>query len=167
MKGRLVAASAEPATERRMGARMAYGTLTAVLFMLGCAWAVDFVTLEGERTIYTVDCSRGTWTGNHCSGALVVGDWYRFRALKAHREVLFWTVGSSEPSGKLTGCEITDGRNWTCPPGGDSARSITLRMERGRPSLNNPLLGRQVRRVPKLRWLLLRIGVSWSDSADD
>lgn len=167
MSGRPAPAAVDGAAERRMSARMAYGLLVVTLLLMVIAWATDFVTLEGERTIYTVDCSEGTWIGNDCSGRLVVAERYRFRALKAHREVLFWTVGSADPAGKLTGCEVSNGRNWACPPGGDAARSITLRMERGRPSLNDNVLGRRIHRVPKLRWLLLRSGVGWSSSADD
>jgi hypothetical protein len=161
------ASTAQRAAERRIGARMAYGLLAAILLLAFIAWAVDFVTLEGERTVYTVDCAEGAWSGNRCTGSLVVGDRYRFRALRAHREVLFWTVGSAEPAGKLTGCDVTNGRNWICPPGGDGVRSITLRMERGRPSLDKSAPGRHIHPVPKLRWLLMRMGVGWGSSADD
>ena len=78
--------------------------------LCGVAWANDFVSLQGERTIYTAQCEQGSWNGKHCSGRLAAGPRYRFRALKAHREVIFWTVAvASEPSGKLTDCTIRDG----------------------------------------------------------
>ena len=73
-----------------------------VLVALGfAAWASDFVTMQGERTVYTVDCTNGAWQGDHCSGQVAAGTRYRYRALKPHGEVIFWTVGTSEPSGKF------------------------------------------------------------------
>jgi hypothetical protein len=86
-----------------------------VLVALGfAAWASDFVTMQGERTVYTVDCKNGAWQGDHCSGQVAAGTRYRYRALKPHGEVIFWTVGTSEPSGKFNECTIQDGRNWVC-----------------------------------------------------
>ena len=86
-----------------------------ILAALGfAAWASDFVTMQGERTVYTVDCSNGSWQANHCAGKLVAGNRYRYRALKPHSEVIFWTVGAKEPSGKFGECTIQDGRNWRC-----------------------------------------------------
>ena len=42
-----------------------------ILVALGfAAWASDFVTMQGERTVYTVDCSNGSWQGNHCAGSI-------------------------------------------------------------------------------------------------
>ena len=47
----------------------------AVLAVLGfAAWASDFVTMQGERTVYTVDCVHGTWQADHCNGQLTAGD---------------------------------------------------------------------------------------------
>ncbi|HEX7441836.1 MAG TPA: hypothetical protein VF319_17250, partial [Caldimonas sp.] len=89
------------------------------------AWASDFVTMQGERTIYTVDCKNGVWQGDRCGGQVVAGTRYRFRALKPHGEVIFWMVGSKEPSGKFNECTIQDGRNWVCKVCADAARSIT------------------------------------------
>ena len=61
------------------------------------------------------------------------GQRYRYRALTHHSEVIFWTVGTNEPSGKFGECTIQDGRNWVCKPNGDAARSITLQMVEGVP----------------------------------
>jgi len=45
-----------------------------VLVALGfAAWASDFVTMQGERTVYTVDCTNGAWQGDHCSGQVAAG----------------------------------------------------------------------------------------------
>ena len=41
------------------------------------------------------------WQGERCSGRLVAGDRYRYRALKPHGEVIFWTVGTKDKSGKF------------------------------------------------------------------
>jgi hypothetical protein len=122
------------------------------------AWASDFITMQGERTIYTVECHGGTWHEDLCSGEVVAGDRYRYRALKPHNEVIFWTVGSKDRSGKFEDCAIQDGRNWICKPGSDAARSITLVMAAGAP-VPGPAT-RPFRAVSKWRWLLLQRGFS-------
>ena len=133
--------------------------VAAVLAALGfAAWASDFVTMQGERTIYTVDCVNGTWQGDHCAGKLTAGIRYRYRALKPHSEVIFWTVGTKEPSGKFEDCTIQDGRNWVCKICPDAARSITLRMAQGVPVTDTPQVTRPFRSVTKWRWLLLERG---------
>jgi hypothetical protein len=130
----------------------------AVLAVLGfAAWASDFVTMQGERTIYTVDCVHGAWQVDHCNGQLTAGARYRYRALKPHGEVVFWTVGSSEPSGKFSDCVIQDGRNWICKVCPDAARSITLQMAQGLP-VPAAQVTRPFRAVTKWRWLLLQRG---------
>lgn len=130
-------------------------------------WAVDFVTASGERTVYTVECAHGDWTGNRCLGEMAAGIRYRFRALPARGEVLFWTIGRAEPSGKLTGCAVTDGRNWSCPPSPDAARSITLSMVHGRPSPDPQRRTRPLHSVSKLYWLAMRQGVPVGATADE
>jgi hypothetical protein len=134
--------------------------LVAVVFaLLGfAAWASDFVTMQGERTVYTVDCVGGAWQGEQCAGRLVAGVRYRYRALKPHGEVVFWTVGTKEPSGKFEDCQIQDGRNWVCKVCPDAARSITLRMAQGAPVSDSPQVTRPFRSVSKWRWLLLERG---------
>jgi hypothetical protein len=130
-----------------------------VLVALGFAgWCSDFVTMQGERTVYTVDCHDGAWQGNRCSGQIVAGNRYRYRALKPHSEVIFWTVGSREPSGKFGECTIKDGRNWQCKPNADALRSITLQMAEGAPVAGPADVTRAFRSVSKWRWLLLQRG---------
>jgi hypothetical protein len=124
------------------------------------AWASDFVTMQGERTVYTVDCVRGAWQGDHCNGQLTAGSRYRYRALKPHGEVVFWTVGSPEPSGKFNDCVIQDGRNWVCKVCPDAARSITLQMAQGLPVAAAGQVTRPFRAVSKWRWLLLQRGLT-------
>ncbi|NUZ05122.1 hypothetical protein [Piscinibacter koreensis] len=121
------------------------------------AWASDFLTMQDERTIFTVRCIGGEWAGERCTGKLAAAPRYRFRALKPHGEVVFWIVGGSEPSGKLSNCVIQDGRNWRCEPSADASRSITLEMAQGTPVAGMPgTLG--FHRIPKWRWYLLRQG---------
>jgi hypothetical protein len=137
-----------------------WALVIAILAALGfAAWASDFVTLQGERTIYTVDCAGGVWQGDRCSGRVAAGERYRYRALKPHGEVIFWTVGSKEPSGKFGECTIQDGRNWVCKVCPDAARSITLQMANGYPVVAaSPPVTRPFRAVSKWRWLLLERG---------
>ena len=130
-----------------------------LLLALGfAAWASDFVTMQGERTIYTVECANGVWQGDRCSGQVAAGTRYRFRALKPHSEVIFWTVGTKEPSGKFEECTIQDGRNWVCKVCADAARSITLQMSQGVPVPGSAPVTRPFRAVSKWRWLLLQRG---------
>ena len=131
-----------------------------ILAALGfAAWASDFVTMQGERTVYTVDCRDGTWQGARCAGKLIAGDRYRYRALKPKSEVIFWTVGTKDPSGKFGECTIRDGRNWQCKPNADAARSITLQMAEGAPIAGPAEVTRPFRAVSKWRWLLLQRGL--------
>jgi len=122
-------------------------------------WASDKITLEGERTVYTVDCRGGAWRGAHCSGKLEAAERFRFRALKPHREVVFWTVGASDPSGKFSDCDIKDGRNWVCRPNADAPKTITLEMRKGEPLPNASGLLRPFHPVAKWQWYLLRAGI--------
>jgi len=138
----------------------------AVLVVSGLIWAADFITLQGERTVYTANCDNGTWEGNRCTGSLSAGGRFRFRALKAHSEVFFWNVGvASDPTGKFTGCEVTDGRNWTCQPNADGARSITLQMRHGKPVPDTTGKTRASHPVSKLTWTLLRYGAYRGNTA--
>lgn len=121
-------------------------------------WCSDFITMQGERTVYTVECRNGTWQGDRCAGRLLAGHRYRYRALKPHSEVIFWTVGTNEPSGKFGECTVKDGRNWQCKPNGDAARSITLQMAEGAPVAGPADVTRPFRSVSKWRWMLLQRG---------
>jgi hypothetical protein len=133
--------------------------VVAVLGALGfAAWASDFVTPQGERTVYTVECVGGDWEGEDCTGEVATGPRYRYRALKPDGEVLFWTVGTAEPSGKFEDCTIQDGRNWICEVCPDAARSITLQMAQGTPVASPQAVTRPFRAVSKWRWMLLKRG---------
>ena len=138
-----------------------------VLVFLGTVmWMTDFVTLQGETTIYTANCEGGPWVGERCTGKLAAGQRYRFRALRLHEEVLFWTSGARESSSKFTGCDIQDGRNWTCPANADAGATITLQMEHGRAQHDASGKTRSFYGLEKWRWLLLRWGLSAGSSAD-
>lgn len=134
------------------------GAIAALLMALG--WASDCITLQGERTVFTAECRDGVWQGRHCHGDLVAGERLRYRALKSHHEVVFWRVGSAEPSAKFDDCSIRDGRNWTCQPSADSAKSLTQEMRRGVPAASDAgahnLAGHV---ISKWRWWLLHLGL--------
>ena len=134
--------------------------IAVVSVLVFAAWASDFLSMQGERTIYTVECQGGAWQGDHCPGQVAPGRRYRYRALKPHNEVIFWTVGSKEASGKFDDCAIQDGRNWVCKAGPDAARSITLQMVQGAPVPGPTTVTRPFRAVSKWRWLLLQRGMT-------
>ncbi len=135
------------------------------LIGLGAIWLSDKVTLQGERTIYTVQCGQGQWDGLRCTGRLVAGPRFRYRALKRRREVIFWVLGEATPSRKLTDCAIDDGRNWTCKPNDDAAYSITLAMHRGRAVHDESGVAPRFRATTKRRWWLLKLGIAQVRSA--
>lgn len=132
--------------------------LSILVLMVYFIWTSDKITLQGERTIYTVNCDNGAWIGNKCSGEMVAGPRYRYRALKARGEVLFWVLGVNEPSSKLTGCTVMDGRNWTCPVSQDASKSITLALEAGDPLTNAAWPTRALHGVSKMTWIFLELG---------
>jgi hypothetical protein len=129
-------------------------------------WSTEAITLQGERTVYTVDCQQGDWRGAHCTGRLAAGDRYRFRALKSHREVLFWRLGVAEPSSKMSNCEIGDGRNWACKPSPGDSPSITLEMRHGQPLADAGGRTRGFHAVEQWRWWLLLWGIAAGSDAD-
>lgn len=140
---------------------IAFPILLILAFLI---WTTDRVTMQGERTIYTVNCVSGTWKDNRCSGQVSAGARIRYRALKAHRDVLFWEMGSPVPSSKLTDCTILDGRNWTCPVSKDASNSLTLELAKGMPISNSNWPTRPFHAVSKVTWLLLDFGFTPAQS---
>ena len=145
--------------------RLSFVLFAAIVALVAAGWLSDVVTLQGERTIYTVSCADGTWQGTHCSGRLAPAERYRYRALGARGEVLFWVIGANEPSSKFTSCAISDGRNWTCKPTADAAKSITLQMSHGEAMHDPTGQARSFHAVPKWRWLLASYGLSLGSDA--
>ena len=152
--------------DKETGIRIWPAMVAVALILAFMAWAGDVITMQGERTVYLADCQYGDWKGQRCSGQLVAGDRVRFRALKAHREVLFWTVGAKGPSHKFDDCAIDDGRNWVCKLGADAPVAITHQMVHGKP-VADPADPRAFHAVPKWRWLLMRWGISLGNQAGD
>ena len=146
-------------------ARVWLALLGLLLLVIAVAWLNDRVAWQGEHTVYTADCAGGAWQDARCTGRLVAGPRYRFRALKAHAEVLFWTVGSAQPSGKFVDCRIADGRNWSCPPNADAVRTIAHELAGGQAQRDAAVALRDFHQVPKWKWLLLRAGVPVGRSA--
>jgi hypothetical protein len=140
--------------------------LCVTALVAGFVWAADIVSLQGERTVYTAACINGTWTGGVCSGKLVAAERFRFRALRSHNEVFFWSVGvASDPTGRYTQCVISDGRNWVCQPNADGPKGIALAMRHGRPVQDATGKVRPVHPVSKWAWTLLKAGLPVSESA--
>jgi len=146
--------------------RFRWFAIPVVALLLFLIWSSDRVTLQGERTVYTVKCVNGTWDGNRCSGELTAGPRFRYRALRARGEVLFWVLGVQEPSSKLTGCTIQDGRNWTCPASNDAPKSLTLGIARGEPLRNPAWRTLPFHSVSKVSWLLLDAGFKFVPMVD-
>ena len=142
-------------------------TVSVVIFLVGLVgWLHDFVTLGGAgRVVYTAECMGGVWQGTTCTGHLVAGARHRFKALRNHGEVLYWTAGSPQPSGKLSDCVIQDAKDWSCKQAPAQPPAITMAMRNGRPvAAQGQAL--QHHCVEKWKWLLLQRGVDWFHEAD-
>lgn len=132
-------------------------TLAAVA-LLGLAflgWSTESITLQGRWDLYTARCQGGQWLGDQCTGHLVRAEQYRFKVGKQAQEIGFDVVGTKTERGYLTGCRVTDARNWSCQavaPGG--AHCIARQLSEGKPPVppDDPA---RPRLVSRWRWWLL------------
>ena len=141
--------------------------LMLVLSGLGILiWASDHVTLQGERTIYSVICEGGDWVALRCTDRLPVGDRYRFRASGSRNEVVYWIAGSRAPSGKYTDCQVSNRDNWTCTVHPDQPPSLAYQLVQGGPiaRADSPVL--PCHAVAKWKWWALRAGIPGFANAD-
>jgi len=130
-------------------------------------WGSDRITLQGERTIFTVNCEGGTWQGSHCTGTLVAGDQYAFRASRSRNEVIYWIRGSSAPSGKFSDCTVKDRDNWTCNVQVDQKPALTFEMIKGKPTRGGAGLALPFHHVPKWKWWAISMGAHAFAEADE
>lgn len=130
-----------------------------VLLLVVLIWGNDAITLEGERTIYTLRCNNGEWKNGQCTGTVAAGDRHRFRALKSKREVLFWTVGSSMPSDKYTGCTVTNRDHWSCTTFPTEKTAAPYEMVGGQLRSVGAPAGTPLHVVHKWKWWLLNMGI--------
>jgi hypothetical protein len=128
-------------------------------------WATDWITIEGQHTIYAVTCDRGIWDGLYCNGRLAAADRYRFQASRSRNEVLFWTVGSSAPSGRHGDCTVLNRDNWSCTYVPEERSSLVLALSKGKPVPGAPG-NAEFRAVAKWKWFALRAGAPWFQTAD-
>ena len=137
-----------------------WAIVAVVVVALGIAlWGSDKITYEGERTVYTVRCEQGDWEGLACKGKMVAGDRYRFRASVSMQEVLYWVVGSTQPSGKFSNCKVKDRGNWECDEVAGQPATITKVMVNGRPKREDGYNSIPFKAVPKWVWWVLDSGV--------
>jgi hypothetical protein len=146
-----------PGGRRTNGIVLGVAVLGAFALMI---WASDRITLQGERTIYTVRCEPDVWQDTRCTGRLVPGDRYAFRASALRQEVIFWIRGSTEPSGKYSDCKVADRDNWTCSIQPGQKASIANEMKKGRPTRAYDGRVSPYHHVPKWKWWLVRSGVN-------
>ena len=142
-----------------------FAVLFVVTVLAIVIWASDKISYEGERTVYSVRCEQGVWQGWRCTGRLVAGDRYRFRASKSRQDVLYWVVGSPAPSGKYTDCKVTDRGNWTCAQAAGQPPTIAHAMVNGRPKSDGSGTMLPFHAVPKWQWWLLDAGFHLTKNA--
>lgn len=153
---------------RGSGVARVLWTVAAVVLVAMLLWGSDRITLQGERTIYTVDCEGGTWQGRECSGRLVPGKRYAFRASKSRHEVLYWIRGSDAPSGKYSRCKVADRDNWSCDvASGSGSSTIAFEMVKGRPARAGSAIPAAYHSVPKWKWWLMDVGYGGFKAASD
>ena len=52
-----------------MNRALQFAPFVIVAIMFGVfIWGTDYITLQGEWTIYTVECTQGVWNGDICTG---------------------------------------------------------------------------------------------------
>ena len=129
-------------------------------------WASGKITLHGQRTIYCVQCRDGAWEGWRCTGALVAGDRYRFLASRSRQEVIFWVVGSNQPSAKYRSCVVKDRDNWKCNPNPDEPVAFINELVHGRPDSSGATPTAPVHAVRKWKWWLICSGLRAFHNAD-
>lgn len=131
-------------------------------------WTTDRITLQGERTVFTVVCEQGSWSGSVCSGRLGPGPRYAFRASKSRQEVIYWIRGSDAPSGKLSECTVADRDNWTCKAVADAKpATIAFGMAKGHPTRAGEGQALPFHSVPKWKWWLIDAGFGGFRKARD
>lgn len=135
-------------------------TLAVLLVVAILVWASDRITLQGERTIFTVKCQRGDWVNGRCTGTLVPGERYAFRASVRRQEVLYWIRGAQSPYGKFSDCQVRDRDNWTCtvPVGADA--KVTEGMIGGEPTTGCAGLPTPLHRIAKWRWWVMQLAAT-------
>lgn len=139
-----------------------------VVFIIVLLWGSDRITMQGERTIYTVECERGTWNGKTCSGKLAPGKRYAFRASLTRHEVLYWVRGSTAPSGRYPDCSVTDRDNWSCQaPADDAPKTITHELSKGKPTAAQAGSLLPYHSVAKWKWWLMDVGLRVFTEADN
>jgi len=146
--------------------RVLRGLLILVVFGV-LIWLSDRVTLQGERTVFTVKCEHGAWQGSHCTGKLVPGERYAFRASPRRHEVIYWIRGSQTPSGTYTDCTVLDRDNWSCNVRSDRQVTIAYQMVNGRPTQGGHGLALPFHDVAKWKWWLMKLGLDLFSNAND
>jgi hypothetical protein len=129
-----------------------------VAFIAAILWGSDWITLQGERTVYTVRCDDGVWQGTKCTGRLAAGDRHAFRASRSRNEVVYWIRESKAPSGKYSDCMVKDRDNWTCNVHADQKPAITYEMVHGKPTHTDMKEIMPFHAVPKWEWWLMKAG---------
>lgn len=122
-------------------------------------WISDRITLQGERTVYTVKCEQGEWNGERCTGVLMPGERYAFRASPGPNEVIHWMRGAAASSEKYTDCTVKDRDNWTCNVLADQSPTVTCEMVKGSPTHGCNGLAPPFHDVPKWKWWAMRAGL--------
>ena len=140
--------------------------LVAVVVLGLLVWASDKIGLQGERTVYTVQCTGGVWEELKCTGSLTASERYRFRASRRRQEVLFWIVGSSVPSGKFTDCVVKDRGDWSCRQDAAQPATITHAMSQGQPVRDPTGRSLPFHAVSKWKWWMLKAGIRIFSTAD-
>jgi len=134
-------------------------TALVVAFALALlVWALDRVTFQGERVLYSVTCTGGAWQQGVCTGRMHAADRYAFRASLRRQEVIAWVIGSPARSRTYTQCDVKSRDRWACTAPAPEAPNARLHMAKGRTRCDAES-AQPVHVVAKWKWYLLRTGV--------
>ena len=145
-------------SKKRRTLRRIVPVALVLLVLAAVIWGSDRVTLQGERTIYTVDCAQGSWEGSRCTGRLVPGPRYAFRASRTRNEVLYWIRESQNPSQKFPDCTVKNRDNWTCNVRVGEPGAVTYEFRDGKPTRGTEGLTLAYHEVPKWQWWAIKWG---------
>lgn len=154
--------------ERRRGDAVNVALFVTVVFagLAAFIWASDRITLEGERTIYTVACEQGVWDGLRCTGRIKAAERYRFRASRSRHEIVYWVAGSPRPSGKYLDCDVTDRDRWSCKAGPGDLPTIAHELQDGKPVQRIGGVDLPFHAVHKWKWWAMDFGIPGFSKAD-
>lgn len=118
-------------------------------------WLNDAVTLEDHWSLYTARWVGGQWQEHRCTGTLLAAERFDYTASTVSQSVQVRVDGAPLRQAVLRGCQVVDGRNWSCPLAPEPA-TFAFAIQKGLPTIL--ATGRFAdEQTTKADWLWLRL----------